>query len=79
MNQWEIKNDATENEEDDVEDFNLGLIDDGSYHQVHSRHQHDYRDDNWDLQMQNINVKFNAILSYVGLNNPDICEEGFVD
>lgn len=32
MNEGEIKDDATENEQDDVEELDLGLVDDGGQH-----------------------------------------------
>lgn len=74
--QGEVKNDAAEHEQNDVEELDLGLVDDGSQHQVHGRHQHNYGDDNRDLWKQNIRVKTHVIL--VGLDNPETCAEGFL-
>ena len=50
IDKQEIDRDATEQEQEDVQELNLGVVDDGRQHQVERSKEHDDRDDGGDLQ-----------------------------
>lgn len=46
----EIDQEATEQEQEDVQELYLGMVNDGCQHQVERSKEHDGRDDGGDLQ-----------------------------
>lgn len=47
----EIHQEATEQEEEDVQEFHLGVVDNGGQHQVERHQEHDGRKEGGNLQM----------------------------
>lgn len=50
VEEQEVHWEATEHEQEDVQEFHLGMVDDGGQYQVERHQEHDGRDEGGDLQ-----------------------------